>query len=283
MLDPGDPEDSSVVPPGGSEPPMSGQDDGTSDEEDLEAGLLGLSGMLSEHWGLEKTLVRIAQFAVHAIPGADGAGLALLEEDRPQTVVATAEFVREIDALQYELDEGPCLTAVATRRTVTVGDLGGERRWRRFGPRVGRMGVHSALSLPLLLAEGSPRVEGPLGALNVYARGKHAFDDNAVRLGEEFAPHAAINVFNAQLLAKAERSIGDLQRALVNRATIDQAIGAIMSLDGGTPHDAFSPLRSLSQSRHEKLAQVASRVLAEAVRRAPTDDPGGFLSDGAPA
>ena len=141
------------------------------------------------------------------------------------------------------------------------------------------MGVHSALSLPLLLPEPTPGAEGPLGALNVYARGKHVFDDNAVRLGEEFAPHAAINVFNAQLLAKAERSIGDLRRALVSRATIDQAIGAIMGLDGGTAFDAFSHLRSLSQARHEKLAQVATRVLADAVQRASTAGRGGFPSD----
>jgi hypothetical protein len=35
----------------------------------------------------------VAQFAVRAIPGAEGAGLTLLEENRSGTMVATAEFV----------------------------------------------------------------------------------------------------------------------------------------------------------------------------------------------
>ena len=58
--------------------------------------------------------------------------------------------------------------AVAEGRTFTSGNLGGEPQWPRFGPRIGRLGVHSALSLPLLLPN---RV---VGALNVYA---HALED----------------------------------------------------------------------------------------------------------
>lgn len=54
----------------------------------------------------------------------------------------------------------------------------GEKMWPRFGPRVGRLGVHSALSLPLLLPGQV------VGAINVYARGKAAFDDHATHLGE---------------------------------------------------------------------------------------------------
>lgn len=103
---------------------------------------------------LEQTLVRVAELAVQAIPGAQGAGLTLLEADRPQTVVATAGFVRQVDDVQYSLGEGPCVSAAATGRTVTSGNLGGEPQWPHFGPRVGRLGVHSALSLPLLLPTG---------------------------------------------------------------------------------------------------------------------------------
>ena len=88
---------------------------------------------------------------MQAIPGAEGAGLTMLEDDRPQTVVASAEFVHAVDDVQYGLGEGPCLLAVETGSTQTSGSLGGEARWPRFGPRVGRMGVHSVLSLPLLL------------------------------------------------------------------------------------------------------------------------------------
>ena len=232
------------------------------DEDDLAASLTGLAGLLSSHRALEDTLVRVAEFAVQAIPGADGAGLTLLEADRPQTVVATADFVREVDDVQYGLKEGPCVSAVAEGRTFTSGNLGGEPEWPRFGPRVGRLGVHSALSLPLLLPDHV------VGALNVYAHGKDVFDESAVRMGEFFAPYAAVSVFNAQMLAQAERLVGQLQEAMTSRAEIDHAIGVLMSRSGGTAAEAFESLRTMSQTRSVKLAAVAHEVVGEAMRRA---------------
>ena len=59
------------------------------------------------------------------------------------------------------------------------GSLGGEQRWPRFGPRAGRLGVHSVLSLPLLTPDGV------FGAMNVYAHGKDAFDEQAARIAKE--------------------------------------------------------------------------------------------------
>ena len=232
------------------------------DEDVLAASLAGLSGLLSGHRTLEDTLVRVAAFAVQAIPGADGAGLTLLEADRPQTVVATADFVRKIDDVQYGLKEGPCVSAVAERRTFTSGNLGGEPQWPRFGPRIGRLGVHSALSLPLLLPD---RV---VGALNVYAHGRDVFEPDAVRIGELFAPPAAVSVFNAQMLAQAERLVGQLQEAMTSRAEIDQAIGVLMSRSGGTAAEALEGLRTMSQTRSMKLADVAREVVGQASRRA---------------
>ena len=99
-----------------------------------------------------------------------------------------------------------CLLAVETGSTQTSGSLGGEPRWPRFGPRVGRMGVHSVLSLPLLLPD---RV---VGAMNVYAHTKDAFGPEAVRIGELFARPAAVSVHNAQILAQSQRLAAQLAR-----------------------------------------------------------------------
>jgi GAF domain-containing protein len=232
------------------------------DDDGLEASLAGLSGLLTGPRPVQETMVRIAEFAVRAVPGAEGAGLTMLEDDRPQTVVASAEFVHAVDDVQYGLGEGPCLVAVETRRTQTSGSLGGDARWPRFGPRVGRMGVHSAVSLPLLLPD---RV---VGALNVYAHGKDAFGSEAVRIGEMFARPAAVSVHNAQILAQSQRLAEQLGAALVSRAVIDQALGVIMSRTGATPKEAFERLRAMSQSQHVKVAEVSRALLDEAVRRA---------------
>lgn len=122
-----------------------------SETDNLDAGLTGLSALLTDQQPLADTLTKIASYAVLAIPGAEGAGLTMLDRDRRQTVVASAPFVREVDEVQYGLGEGPCLMAVELGESQTPGSLGGDARWPRFGPRVGRLGVHSALSLPLTL------------------------------------------------------------------------------------------------------------------------------------
>ena len=237
------------------------------EDDDLTTGLAGLAGLLTGQRALPEMLTNIAEFAVRAIPGAEGAGLTMLEEDRPQTVVASADFVRAVDDVQYGLGEGPCLLAVQTRQTQTSGSLGGERRWPRFGPRVGRMGVHSVLSLPLLLPE---RV---VGALNVYAHPKDAFGSDAVRIGELFARPAAVSVHNAQVLAQSQRLAVQLGDALTSRAVIDQALGILMSRTGAGPEEAFDRLRAMSQSQHLKVAVVAQTLVAEAIRRARARQP----------
>jgi len=235
-----------------------------AEDVDLRDSLTGLSrlAMGQGQQALPDLLRHVAEFAVHAIPGADGAGLTLLEAGRADTIVASAEFVVEVDAIQYGLGEGPCITAATEGRTVRSGSLAGERLWPRFAPRVARLGVHSVLSLPLKVG---PDV---LGAMNVYARAKDAFSDRSAELGELYAVPAAISVQNAQALAQARRLATQLQAALTSRAVIDQALGIIMSRSGCTAEEAFQKLRAISQAQNQKLSVVAQHLLDEAVRRA---------------
>lgn len=234
-------------------------DDGSS--ADFAASLAALS-QLSASLGLESLLSLVATYAVQAIPGADGAGLTLLDRDRAVVIVKSHEFVQRIDDIQYSLNEGPCISAAGTGETMRSGSLGGDARWPRFGPRAGRLGVHSVLSLPLLVGGGV------VGAMNVYAHDREAFDDEAERLGELFAVPAAITVHNAQLLARTTRLATQLQAALNTRPVIDQAIGILRSRNGIGADEAFQRLRTMSQNQHVKLSVLATSIVDEAVRRA---------------
>ena len=147
-----------------------------AEDEDLRESLAGLSRLASNRLPLEAMLTQVATYAVQAIPGADGAGLTLLEHDRADTIVATAPFVTEIDDIQYEMGQGPCISAAREGLTVLSGSLGGDSRWPRFGGRIARLGVHSVVSLPLITPDGV------VGAMNVYAHDKNVFDDRAANL-----------------------------------------------------------------------------------------------------
>jgi len=255
--------DPSGTVPGARIPPHQGQP--PSDVADLEESLRELASLVTGSLGLQDVLAHVATFAVRAIPGADGVGVTLLSAERGvgQVLAASHPFVAEIDEIQYStLGEGPCITAALERRTVRSGSLGGEKMWPRFGPRVGRLGVHSALSLPLLLDERA------VGAINVYSRQKDAFDDRAAELGELFAAPAAVAAHNAQILAQAQELTVQLQAALSSRPVIDQAIGILRGRSGGSADEAFGKLRAMSQADHVKLVDVAQRIVDEAVRRA---------------
>ncbi|MEO6702382.1 MAG: GAF and ANTAR domain-containing protein [Jatrophihabitantaceae bacterium] len=243
-----------------------------ADELDLRASLSDLASLVTSTMDLAEVLARVATFAAHAIPGADGAGVTLLrigpDDNRVEALAASAPFVEEIDNLQYHvLNEGPCISAALERRTVRSGSLGGEQLWPRFGPRVGRLGVHSVLSLPLLLTDQV------VGAINVYAHAKDVFDDHAVELGELFAVPAAVAVHNAQVLAQALALTTQLQAALSSRPVIDQAIGLLRGRSGGNADEAFAGLRAISQRENTKVSQVAQRIVDEAVRRARARKP----------
>ena len=98
-----------------------------SDDTDLNAGLTGLAGIVAGGRGVVDLLSDVAEFAAQAIPGVDGAGVTLMDTSQgtpqPDTWAATAQFVRDIDAVQYDtLHEGPCITCMQSRRpTVSAG------------------------------------------------------------------------------------------------------------------------------------------------------------------
>jgi hypothetical protein len=235
-----------------------------ADEDGLRAGVSGAAGGC-----VEELLAAVAGFAAQAIPGVDGvaavAGVRCPPDGAPriQSWTATAEFARQIGTAQHEtFHEGPCVSCIQMRRPVVSGSLGNDQRWPRFSGRVARMGVHSALSLPLLMTEQV------VGAIDCFAFHRNAFDEHAVRLGAQLAELAAVSVYNAQLLVEAWDRAERLTRALENRPVIDQAIGIIRARTGISTNDAFERLRQISQSENAKLHTVAQQLVEQAVRRA---------------
>jgi transcriptional regulator with GAF, ATPase, and Fis domain len=233
----------------------------SEDEVGLAAGLAGLSRLVAGSGTLEQLLIEVANFAVGAVPGANGAGVTMLESGQADTIVASATFVRDVDSIQYRLGEGPCISAAATARTTGSAALGEDEAWPTFGPQAAQLGIHSALSLPLIL-NGEV-----IGALNVYAHTRDAFDESSRRIGELFAGPAAVAIHNARVLGQAQRTAAQLESAMVTRSTIDHAVGIVMSRSGISADEAFVRLRIMSQHEHIKLAAIAKRLVEDAVRR----------------
>ena len=238
-----------------------------ADEEDLQAGLSGLAAIVVDVLTVDESLTQIAEFAAHAIPGADGAGVTVAHPSgKPlhiQSWAVTDEFVRKIDTLQYRLhEEGPCMTSLRTARPCVSGSISDDPRWPGFGGAVVRLGVNSALSLPLILREQV------IGVINAYAYTLDAFAEHAVAMGTKFAGPAAVAVHNAGLVMAAQHRAEQLQQALGSRSVIDQAIGIIRARSGVSAEEAFDRLTKISQDENTKLHVVAERLVEISVRRA---------------
>lgn len=136
----GAPGDESVPPPDahpsgdpGTEP-VDAAAQRAAEEHNLAGSVTALSRLSSSALDLEELLTEVATYAVRAVPGADGAGLTLIERDRADVIVKTAPFVREVDDIQYGIGEGPCISAAATGRPMRSGSIGADQRWPQFGP-----------------------------------------------------------------------------------------------------------------------------------------------------
>jgi hypothetical protein len=76
--------------------------------------------------------------------------------------VPTDPVVAELDKLQSELGDGPCLTALREHHTVLINDMSTDARWPQFAQRAAQLGVRSLLSFQLFVRSEN------LGALNLY-------------------------------------------------------------------------------------------------------------------
>lgn len=218
-----------------------------------------LSSLLLANENVETTLARIAELSVRTIPGCDWAGISLVESGTIRTVGATDDLVNQIDDLQYETGEGPCLSAIKESERAVMFEIASmeeDTLWPEFSSRAVETGVMSLLAYTLGVPE-----QDVLGSLNLYARRAGAFDQEDERVGTIFAAHAAVALANAQSLARAEKRAGDLEVGLESRDLIGRAKGILMERDHCTDEEAFQVLVHVSQHLHRKLRDVAGDVV----------------------
>ncbi|WP_324277610.1 GAF domain-containing protein [Blastococcus brunescens] len=107
-----------------------------------------MSGLLLTHETVDTALGILSALARETVPGSAGAGVSIVDGNRRTSSGATDERVREADALQYELDEGPCLSAAVTREVVRIDDMAEDRRWPRWASAALPLGLRATLSAP---------------------------------------------------------------------------------------------------------------------------------------
>ena len=172
-----------------------------------------------------------------------------------RTTAASDPLVERADALQYQFDSGPCLTAWRDQVSVRVDDTDSETRWPQWTAAVADLGVRAVLSAPLLTQDAGTTQGTGLGAIKVYSGQPDVYDARAEQLLELFAQQAAILLANTQTLSDARRLSAELTQALNNRDIIGQAKGVLIAQGAANDQAAFQMLVSASQRSNTKIAR----------------------------
>jgi GAF domain-containing protein len=226
-----------------------GDTEGVPGVDELAHQLSRLARELEQETDPDAVLLEVVAAAVTLIPGTDEASISMVTERRHITSQApTSSLASDVDALQEETGEGPCLDSAYEQQTVSVPDMATEERWPHFAERASQVGAASMLAFQLF-------VEGDnLGALNLYSRTPHAFTDESEHVGLLFASHAAVAFAGA-------RKQETLTRALDTRDVIGMAKGILIERYSLTPDRAFRVLVRSSQESQRKLRDVAEELV----------------------
>ncbi len=207
-----------------------------------------------------EVLEQVVQAAVRVVPGADVVSITLRSRDgKFHTPVETDRIAVELDQLQYDLLEGPCLDAAdpAGPAVATAADLSVSSSWPRFGPAAAERGMGAVLSTALLPDIEAPRLSG---ALNIYSRERHGLDQTDQALALLLATHASLALAHTEAVDAATLQAEQLRRAIDSRDVIGQAKGILMARRGLSADEAFDLLRRSSQDLNVKLVQLAEII-----------------------
>ena len=199
---------------------------------------------------------QLAQVARALIPVAAGAGVSLLDAQGTRTSAgATDRLVETADALQYDLGNGPCLSAWATATPQRVNDTTDDDRWPQWSTAAASSGILSMISVPMVFQDRC------LGAMKVYATVAHAFTGHEEQQLGLLAAAAATLLGSAQTADAPQRLSAALQSGLEDRQAVDRATGMLMEQRATDPDDAHSVLLTASLAQGRPMAEVARQVL----------------------
>jgi hypothetical protein len=187
---------------------------------------------------------------------ATGVGVSVMS--RAGGVLATAASSpgsARVEELQFELGEGPCLTACRTGSPVLVPDLEQTTAitWPGYASAALSYGVHAVFAFPM--QDGATR----LGALDVYRARPGALSDWAVARALGFAEVALDTILDGGGLEAGAAALWDEQDMGFE---VYQAQGMVMVQLTVPPDEALARMRGYAFAENRSLRAVALDIVA---------------------
>jgi GAF domain-containing protein len=212
---------------------------------ELAEALTVASQQLHETLTPHSTLRTAVRLAVHLMPGAEHAGISVIERgNKLRTLAWTDEVVRSAESRHTGREQHGLWEQLWNSPVARIADSEADDGWDVLAA----LGLRSALSLRLR----SDRRR--LTVLTAYARKPGAFDEEATRVGRLFSAHVSIALDSATVREQ-------LTEAMHTRDLIGQATGILMERQGIDAAAAFESLVRASQRENVKLRDLARRIV----------------------
>jgi GAF domain-containing protein len=218
-------------------------------------GLARASAVMNTARSFQGTLDAIVQATRTSLPEFGHVSISVKNRQGTfETEAGTDQLAWELDGVQYDLGEGPCVQAVEDEPVVVVEHLRHEQRWPRYVPAALERGVRSQVAVRLFTDNQH------IAGLNLYSTERDDVDVSSAETARLFATHAAITLGHAQ-------QEDQLTQALQTRKTIGQAIGILMERYRIDADRAFQFLIRASSTSNVKLRDVAEEVVMSSTER----------------
>jgi GAF domain-containing protein len=218
--------------------------------------LRDLAEVLQVRPTLGASLAAIAEAATVSVPGCHAASIAISVEGRPATAAISSRMALELDMVQYDTDDGPCLTAFGTMRTVRIDLVEDSDAFPHVAIAGQRLGIRSVLSVP---ATSGGEV---VGTINLYSR-TGPFDETAATIAAVLATQVAIAISGSPELARARSVVDEAQRELDDRSDVSLATGLLMANEDCTVEQAEGLLREAAATDERTILQIARRIIEQ--------------------
>jgi transcriptional regulator with GAF, ATPase, and Fis domain len=224
----------------------------TTRDQQLAEAFAEISRVLLAEPDVQRTLDKMCLLLVDTVEGCEHSVVTVLTDHALEPPAANDAVGPAVDAIQLEVDDGPCVEAIRHQHTVVTDDLRTETRWPRFSSRaVEATGVRSMLSFRLFVDADT------LGSLNLYSQHPRAFTEESLAVGTIFAAHASV----ALRAARTKEDLARLRDVVEARELIGQAKGILMGRQGISSQSAMGILCRGADRLKIELRELARRVV----------------------
>lgn len=205
--------------------------------------------------GEARSLNKLAQIAVHQVPGCSAANASVWRDGEMVAIAATHPDSAELADSQLKLSRGPLIDAAQTRVAVSCADILTESRWPEYAEEALRRGVRCSAHLVREL----PPLTLVLACFGVR---RGVLDVDGEPMARMLAVFGQAVLSSTMVYGEAQRTATQLKDSVAARAVVDQAKGILMHALNCDADRALEYLRRESQRRHVKVTEVATQVIA---------------------